>query len=944
MTAPDPAHPSVYASALESYWQLGWPSMMPLPPRQKASPPEGLTGWEGDDPSYADMFAWAEERPGANIALRMPPDVIGIDVDHYKGKLGGNTLAEHEAKWGPLPPTWRSTSRDDKVSGIRFFAVPPGLGWVGGLPSIELIHRGHRYAVVAPSIHPEGRPYRWIDPGGATSLVNPSAHDMPPLPAAWLIGLSTGPHVAQARADLDGGQAAEWVMGLAGHEHAPCAFMASWAVKATQAITAQAEARHDVTRNQVLALVRFGEQGHVGLDSALDRVRATFIRLVTADNSRTLREASSEWQRILTGAIRIVVANPEITMTEGDPCPPVLPTLKIDKPQPISPVPTRSETFPERVTGPSPAEMIEAELTRSRSSERVNSSAPEPEPERSSWWAHDLSDVLSGAPVLDGPTHFARTDGVYGCYAGEINGFIGAPESGKSWAALEESRQSLERGEHVVYLDFESSPAVMVERLRALGVPDEVIAAQVHYCTPQESYTGQGESDVTEMFRRWNPSTVVFDGVNIAMSLMGLKIDSNDDASEFKRKVLDPLRSGGACLITVDHVKKNDDGTPGAIGAQGKRAFITGVQLTFRVIKPFGRGQRGEIAITVDKDRRGHVRGSCSVAPEGGRQVFGTMEINSDPESEMVSVRITPEDTYRESVNQRATVELLTTISDYLSHHGDTKKSDLPRLIGKRREETYYAVRTLEGQGCVYTSEQSYQTERRMQKAMFCHLVRPYQAPNTRSISPVPTRSDPFPERVTHPFRGAPSQPPAEGVRDGVRLQDQKQESAGTSQPQPMVEGSDEAFPLAGIDSGGWLVDASSGEVLGSVDPVGQANDVITFPAIDPIELVVYGTLKDANWHGREHLREKAKAAGISISALDGWLVTAAQADPPKVIHQHTATVSLYQWAYDEPEPAAHPDRCAYPQCSRPIYGGSRFCSAHIPRPEGDDDPDGLET
>ena len=59
-------------------------------------------------------------------------EVIGIDVDHYisggKEKFGGDQLKELEAKLGPLPPTWISSSRSDGISGIRFFVVPKGIG------------------------------------------------------------------------------------------------------------------------------------------------------------------------------------------------------------------------------------------------------------------------------------------------------------------------------------------------------------------------------------------------------------------------------------------------------------------------------------------------------------------------------------------------------------------------------------------------------------------------------------------------------------------------------------------------------------------------------------------------------------------------------------------------------------------------------------------------
>ena len=104
-----------YAEAFADYWAAGWRGILPLPYGQKTPPPAGYTGHDGVDPSYADCHAMAEEGP-ANICLRLPADVIGIDVDDNNGKAGGATLSELVGQFVALPPTWLSTSRSDAVS------------------------------------------------------------------------------------------------------------------------------------------------------------------------------------------------------------------------------------------------------------------------------------------------------------------------------------------------------------------------------------------------------------------------------------------------------------------------------------------------------------------------------------------------------------------------------------------------------------------------------------------------------------------------------------------------------------------------------------------------------------------------------------------------------------------------------------------------------------
>lgn len=168
--------------------RAGWE--VTLAPAVKKSPPVPGTTGKGDHSvlSDADLATWISEGY-SNVGLVMPPGVIGLDVDHYIGdsgreKVGGNTIIDLEHCAGALPATWRSTSRiDDAVSGIRFYRLPGALegreaeGFGGGLPDIEYIRCEHRYAIVEPSAHPSGNPYRWHGPDGQSSA--PAVADLP---------------------------------------------------------------------------------------------------------------------------------------------------------------------------------------------------------------------------------------------------------------------------------------------------------------------------------------------------------------------------------------------------------------------------------------------------------------------------------------------------------------------------------------------------------------------------------------------------------------------------------------------------------------------------------------------------------------------------------------------------------------------------------------------
>ena len=147
--------------------------------------------------SCADAHALTEEPrwSGANLILRMPPTVVGIDIDAYPPKTGAAT--------SPKPNTGGSARRavvlraDDGVSGIRLLRVPDGtvLQTVIGFPElsighIDVIQRHHRYAVVWPSIHPTGALYTWRGADGEVLDQPPSPDDLPLLPEAWLQALA----------------------------------------------------------------------------------------------------------------------------------------------------------------------------------------------------------------------------------------------------------------------------------------------------------------------------------------------------------------------------------------------------------------------------------------------------------------------------------------------------------------------------------------------------------------------------------------------------------------------------------------------------------------------------------------------------------------------------------------------------------------------------------
>lgn len=348
-----------YAAAAEGYWEAGWRGVIPLPPRQKAPQTKqerheftGWTGTAGRDPSWPDVMAWAEERADGNICLHLPDGVLGLDIDDYVDpdgtvKRGGETLASGERLWGALPCTWRTTSRDN-VSGIRLYRVPRGLRWPGGFgPGTETIHRGHRYAVVPPSIHPDtGRTYRWITPDGAVSLTPPRVDDLPWLPTTWVVGLTQNRAATTYQgAGMDQHEIEAW---LAEHNHGdPCRVMAAAIDDALEEMRGGA---HESLR-LLMRVVGAAASGHDGLYVALTMVRDAFLAEVSRRRGGE-DIARDEWRRSLCGAVDKIVGEMAKTSTATsriDPCE-VL----------VSPAPGPDTVMPPMTADPGPGSAPEA--------------------------------------------------------------------------------------------------------------------------------------------------------------------------------------------------------------------------------------------------------------------------------------------------------------------------------------------------------------------------------------------------------------------------------------------------------------------------------------------------------------------------------------------------------------------------------------------------------
>ena len=219
--------PDSFVCRASSNAENGWGAVAigRLDPHRPSDPPgkvpwhRGYSGYDGRDPTADEIASWPTNVIGRiigggrgilNLCGRVPVGVIGLDVDQYGPKHGLDTIAEHEARLGPLPPTYIVTARPfESASGIRIFAVPEDWNCVGVLAGghVELIQRHHRFLAAPGSLHYTGRRYKLYAPRSSgvryTLAPLPPRAKLPPLPEAWLAELYRKPRLRGAIATTD---------------------------------------------------------------------------------------------------------------------------------------------------------------------------------------------------------------------------------------------------------------------------------------------------------------------------------------------------------------------------------------------------------------------------------------------------------------------------------------------------------------------------------------------------------------------------------------------------------------------------------------------------------------------------------------------------------------------------------------------------------------------
>jgi hypothetical protein len=240
--------------------------------------------------SKEQIERWSKSYSPFNIALRLPTNVIALDIDAYKGDL--EKLTELEEKLGKLPPTWNSDSRGGH-GGKVLYRVPPGIKWMSNINGITIVQHTHRYVMVFPSFNKTSESkYVWyLGLGGELVSDNmiPSVEDLTELPKEWIEAL-TKSETIQAWSSTVGINNDDLDMF---NDEAPCKYMELLTEMCLKRFE-NADSVHDTGLSILGLLITAATDGHSGVQEAIDKMSIAFC------SSNRSRDLVSEWNNLLS--------------------------------------------------------------------------------------------------------------------------------------------------------------------------------------------------------------------------------------------------------------------------------------------------------------------------------------------------------------------------------------------------------------------------------------------------------------------------------------------------------------------------------------------------------------------------------------------------------------------------------------------------------------------
>jgi len=225
-----------------------------------------------------------------------------------------------------------------------------------------------------------------------------------------------------------------------------------------------------------------------------------------------------------------------------------------------------------------------------------------------SWGESDIGRYLDN-PAQPTPTLLTRDDGMSLMYPGETTWIFGEPGCGKSWTAAYACMQSVKRGQHVVWLDFEGQGAAAVSRMMTLGCTPEELRQFFHLVEPETAYVKDMRPKLDALIA-YRPAVVVFDAANDVLTLQGGRLNDVDTIAKFDTQLLLPFKRAGSAVAVVDHVTKNSESRGLWPINSGHKKACCSAAYSIVIRHQFRPDRDGSSRLVTAKDRHGNAPGA----------------------------------------------------------------------------------------------------------------------------------------------------------------------------------------------------------------------------------------------------------------------------------------------------------------------------------------------
>lgn len=583
------------------------------------SPMEGLTGYDAPFPTVVPQPAGSHR-----LGFRPPPSLVIIDVDHYDGKRGADIMDAAEEWLGELPLTFKVTSRGlDNPSGRFIYRKPEDLdfsdsalaqfGNVSPGKAVEILRTGHRFSWAPGDVnHKNGLQVQCFDPWGEPCLLpDVNSADIPSLPERWVNYLRQPPAPSlsgYSRPD-DGPQ---WWLSQPDSSLATDDELKSFAFSMMLSRVPLEEvfeqwvrvsraddpswpwSREDFDRH-----TRSQAQGKAAQQIAReDAEEAMFEGIAGGPDgvAEITRQAAEQFDRE-----RKLVALREQRIAE------VVQGQQLFHVQPLE------EDAP-RVQHQSDADYLSGLVRGTPEYDRqFKNSLARRQAERDVEFllAAQFKGYRSIAYLPEPPEpetlKIVGKDSKYSAVIarGKVTVISGHRSSGKTWVTAAWAAQELRAGNKVIWLDFERQDDQLGSKVRQLGVPVNVIDAQLRYSSelPPAALLIRDVEEAAEGGA--HRVLLVVDAFRALQSRVvpGSNANDGDAVEQVYADYLTPVAEAGANVVLLDHLPKDKD--KGTFGSERKESAADYVILVSKTQK-FSRGTAGFSTLTLTKARGGH--------------------------------------------------------------------------------------------------------------------------------------------------------------------------------------------------------------------------------------------------------------------------------------------------------------------------------------------------